>query len=44
MAKKSKPEASVAAAPHGITATHADQINTELLRFLGQGSQGSLAA
>lgn len=32
------------AAPHGITATHADQINTELLRFLGKGSQGSLAA
>ena len=32
------------AAPHGITATHADQINTELLRFLRKGSQDSLAA
>ena len=31
-------------APHGITATHADQVNHDLLQFLKQGGQTSKAA
>ena len=31
-------------APHGLTATHADQVNADLLEFLKQDQQMSKAA
>jgi non-heme chloroperoxidase len=31
-------------APHGITATHADQVNSDLLAFLQKGQRSSKAA
>jgi non-heme chloroperoxidase len=31
-------------APHGITATHIDQVNADLLAFLKKGQEGAKAA
>jgi non-heme chloroperoxidase len=31
-------------APHGLTATHADRVNSDLLEFLQQGQQARKAA
>jgi non-heme chloroperoxidase len=31
-------------APHGLTATHADQVNADLLKFLKKGRKSSKAA
>lgn len=41
---KSVEEIYYPAAPHGITSTHADQVNADLLRFLEKGGKSSLAA